>query len=77
MRVVLWLEGEALKILDNLLLHEQNSWAEIEGALHWHFGKHVPREEACEELAGQQAWQVHGRHLPLHMPQLPKFHHGG
>lgn len=50
MRVVLSLEGEQLKILDNLLPHEQNSWAEIEDSRLMH----VLPDEACEELTSQQ-----------------------
>lgn len=53
-RVTLSLEGEVLEVLGDLLYHVQRNWAAIQGALHHCFGQHMPREDACKKLSGQQ-----------------------
>lgn len=44
-RVALTLEGKALRVLGDLLPHEQSAWADIENALQRRFGWRVPLED--------------------------------
>lgn len=61
--VALLLEGEMLKILDDLLLHEQSNWEEIEGALCRHVAR-VDMRGTGQPTARreQKLWHVHSRH---------------
>lgn len=52
--IALSLEGEALQILEDLLPHEQQDWAEIQSALPCCLGEGGTRENACEEFSRRQ-----------------------
>lgn len=48
------LEGEALKVLEDLLPHEWRDWRAVQDELSRRFGQRIHKEGTCKELSGWQ-----------------------